>query len=73
MKKPYTIEKFGKRLLELRKEKGLTTRQLADKLGFSQTAISNWENLNREPSLTYVVKLAQYFDVSVGYMAGTED
>ncbi|MDE8303155.1 helix-turn-helix transcriptional regulator [Erysipelothrix rhusiopathiae] len=43
-------KKFGKRISEARKQIGLTQGQLSIKTGFSQNAISNWKNGNREPN-----------------------
>ncbi|MCL2177266.1 MAG: helix-turn-helix domain-containing protein [Firmicutes bacterium] len=65
--------KFGERLFELRNEKNLSTRHLAAELGIHHSAISKWEKGEHEPLISIVIKLAKYFDVSVGYMAGVED
>ena len=65
--------KFCDRLRVLRKERGLTQDQLAEKTNISQTAISNWEAGNRSPSVEYVITLAKFFSVSLDYMCGLED
>ena len=64
---------FCDRLRILRKERGLTQDQLAEKTHISQTAISNWEAGNRSPSVEYVITLAKFFSVSVDYICGLED
>lgn len=47
--------KFGERLKELRTEKGLTTRTLAEKIGTNNANISNWENNKNFPSINLCV------------------
>lgn len=55
----------GKRIKELRKAKGLTAEQLAEKLYRSTKAISSWETGARFPSIDNLVDLANLFEVSV--------
>ncbi len=64
---------FGERLKELRIEAGLTQDQLAKNVKLSHSAIGHWETNERVPNLDAVIVLAEYFGVSVGYMAGLED
>lgn len=61
------------RLLELRNEKGLTQRQLAQILNVSQGTYNNWENGNTEPSIEQIIKLAEFFDVTTDLMLGRTD
>lgn len=58
------------RLKELRKAKGLTQHQLANELGISQQAYARYEKGDREPKISTLIKLADYFDVSVDYLIG---
>lgn len=67
------MDKFSKRLRELRQEKGLSQTQLAKECGLTNGAIAFWELGQREPKLGAVIALAQYFGVSLDYMAGLED
>jgi|AGTN01.2.fsa_nt_gi Predicted transcriptional regulators len=60
------------RVNELRKNKGLTQKQLADHLGIDQTAISNWERGKGLPDLANLVKLANFFDISLDYLMGRD-
>lgn len=60
------------RLKELRKAKGLTQHQLANELGVTRQAISLYEKGDREPKISTLIKLADYFDVSVDYLIGHE-
>lgn len=64
---------FAEKLKELRKEKDLTQKEIANKLGVSRVAYTNWENGNREPNIERLVKLADYFDVSIDYLVGRKN
>lgn len=55
---------FGKRLKELRVEKGLSQQKLGELLGFCNQTISFWESGSREPDLDTLVQIAHYFEVS---------
>ena len=56
---------FGKRLKELRVEKGLSQQKLGEVLGFCNQTISFWEMGSREPDLDTLVEIAHFFDVSL--------
>ena len=56
---------FGKKLKELRIEKGLSQQKLGVNLGFCNQTISFWESGSREPVLDTLVKIAHYFEVSL--------
>ena len=56
---------FNEKLQELRKKKGLTQEELAQKLYVSRTAISKWESGRGTPNLDSLKALAVYFGVSV--------
>ena len=58
------------RLKELRKEKGLTQKGLADEIGVSKITVLRWENEERQIKIDKAQKLADYFGVSVGYLLG---
>ncbi len=57
---------FGKRLKELRVNKGISQQKLGEDLGFCNQTISFWENGSREPDLDTLVKISQYFEISIG-------
>ena len=61
---------IGAIINELRIEKNLTQAQLANVLGITQDSISLWERGKRFPDTTYVVKLADFFQVSADYLLG---
>ena len=56
---------FGKKLKELRIEKGLSQQKLGIELGFCNQTISFWENGSREPDLDTLIEIAKYFEVNI--------
>ena len=67
------MEKFIKRLKELRKEKGITQVQLAKATGLTSSAISSWENNTRVPNALAIIALAKFFEVTADYLLGISD
>ena len=67
------MEKFRERLRELRKENQLSMKQLANAIGTSDVAVNNWENGINEPKISYLFKLAKFFNVTSDYLLGLED
>lgn len=61
---------FGKKLKELRKAHKLRLKDLAEKLDVSFVAISQYENALNYPSFMHILKISQFFDVSVDYLLG---
>lgn len=67
--------KFAERLKELRKDANLSQKQLSINLNgrIDQSAIARWEQGLRTPNLESAMLLAEYFGVSLDYLAGLED
>lgn len=63
----------GNKIYELRKENGLSQRQLAKELGTSQANLSRWEQGLNEPSIIECWKIADFFDVSIDFVCGRKD
>lgn len=63
----YEIDKvkFGEFISELRKEKGITQKELASQLFISDKAISKWETGHSVPDITLLVPLAELLGVTV--------
>ena len=61
------------RLRELRKEKGMTQNELADKVGLSRSAIAMWEVGANEPDSGMLIQLSMLFGCSVDYLLGLSD
>lgn len=59
-----SIEKLPERLLNLRKEKGLTQKELAEKLHYSDKVISKWERGESLPDLEAIEKLLLFYKIS---------
>lgn len=56
---------LGNKIHELRKSKGMTQDQLAEKLGISFQAVSKWENGIAYPDITMLPELSKIFDVKI--------
>ncbi len=67
------MEIFANRLLELRKEKGISQANLAKHLEVSYSVVCYWETDRSEPTAPNLVKIANFFDVSVDYLLGRMD
>lgn len=61
------------RIKELREEKSLSQKQLAEAIGLKHQTISHYENNRLEPNLETIEKLCNYFEVSADYLLGLED
>ena len=63
---------FSQKLQELRKQKGLTQEELAQKLYVSRTAISKWESGRGYPSIDSLKEIAKFFSVTVDQLLSSE-
>ncbi|MBS6180784.1 MAG: helix-turn-helix transcriptional regulator [Erysipelotrichaceae bacterium] len=52
----------------LRKKKGISQEELANKLNTSRQAVSKWENNQSTPDLEKLVALSKYFNVTTDYL-----
>ncbi len=64
------VIEFAESLKELRREHRLGQAELAAAIGVSNGIVSLWENGRREPTLSHLVAIADYFQVSLDYLAG---
>lgn len=64
---------FARRLTQLRKSKGLTQQQLAEKLGTSRSNIGNYEIGKAPPRDGTKRAIADYFGVTIDYLLGHSD
>jgi len=58
----------GKRILGIRLSHGLSQSQLAQKCGFSVTALSGWENGRQRPSIALASRICDVFNVTTDYL-----
>ena len=56
------------RLRELRKERGISQLKLAMDLSVNQNTISRYENGTRQADYETLIKIADYFNVSIDYL-----
>lgn len=61
------------RLRQLRKERRISQLKLALDLNMNQNTVSRYENREREADYETLIRLADYFDVSIDYLLGRSD
>lgn len=61
------------RLKELRKKCKISQLKLALDLNMNQNSISRYENMEREADYETLIKLADYFNVSIDYLLGRDE
>ena len=64
---------LGKRLKELREERKLTQKELANILNINSVTYLRYEKAQREPPLSVIADIANFYDVSVDYLLGLKD
>ncbi len=64
------VNDFNRIIILLRKEKGVTQKKAAQDLGVSQALLSHYEKGIRECGLDFVVRVANYYNVSCDYLLG---
>ena len=65
------MSNFPERLKQLRKDKGLTLKELAENLeDIKEASISRYENGKREPDIDRLLEIADFFNCSVDYLIG---
>ena len=64
---------IAERIREFKKEQDLNQVKLAQKIGVKQNTISAWLLMKKEPCITSLWLLADYFSVSIDYLVGRED
>ena len=65
-------ETFGSMVAALRKEKGMTQLELAEKMGVTDKAVSKWERNLSFPDTASIPKLAEIFNITVDELMQTE-
>ena len=64
---------IANRLAKLRKEKGYSQEELAEKLGLSRQAVSKWERAESSPDTDNLICLAKLYNVSLDELLRTEE
>lgn len=63
---------IGKFIQEIRKEKGLTQKELAELIGVSDKTISKWENGNSSPDTSMLMSLSEALEITVNELLSAE-
>ncbi len=67
------MKTFGEKLKELRVDKGLTQKQVAEALSVTISTLSHWECNYQEPSFKDLAALCCFYDVSADFLIGLSD
>lgn len=70
--KMFDVTKIGKKIKTARSEKNMTQMDLADAMGISYQAVSNWERGNSMPDISKIPELCQILDISMDDLMGNE-
>lgn len=65
--------KFAENVKQLRKERKLSQGDLAKALGVTQQCVSEWELAKTEPTLTYLWKMADLFEIPIDVLCGRKE
>lgn len=60
-------------IIKTMKEKGITQKELCERLGLKQQAFTNWKNGNNTSYMKYLVQIATVLDVNLDYLLGHDD
>ena len=63
---------INERITDLRTMSGLSQKELADKVGVTNSTISFYEQEERSPSVDMIIRLSKIFNVSVDYLLGID-
>lgn len=67
------MDKFGERLRALREEKNISQEAFGKLFNLSQSTIAYYESNKKDPSRATLIKMAEYFGVSLDYLLGRTD
>ena len=73
MSKIANVATVGERIRKLRKEKGITQKELADYLGVAVSAVNKYEAGKRMPVPETIAKMADYFNADTDYLLGRSE
>lgn len=64
---------YGENIRKIRESKGMSRKQLADKLGITEMSVGRYENNQREPKYVTLTKIAEVFDINIKELIDCED
>ncbi|MGD6932568.1 helix-turn-helix domain-containing protein, partial [Bacillus thuringiensis] len=62
------MKTFGNIIRDLRKQKGITQKELAQSLQLSESTIGMYERNERQPDYNTLIRIADYFNVSTDFL-----
>ena len=62
--------KFSEKLFELRRQKGMSQEDLADKLNVSRQTISKWETGSTTPEMEKLIEMSKLFEITIDELVG---
>ncbi|HDX9683266.1 MULTISPECIES: helix-turn-helix domain-containing protein [Bacillus cereus group] len=66
------MKTFGNIIRDLRKQKGITQKELAQSLKLSESTIGMYERNERQPDYNTLIRIADYFNVSTDFLLGRD-
>ncbi|HIU49044.1 MAG TPA: helix-turn-helix transcriptional regulator [Candidatus Avimonoglobus intestinipullorum] len=67
------MSKFSERLVFIRKKQNILQKDAVKALGISLRAYQYYETAEREPTMSILIKIAEYYNVSIDYLVGRTD
>lgn len=67
------MAKLNERLIELKEQKSILQKDIAEQVGVSLRSYQRYEYGDRQPTADILIALADYFDVSIDYLVGRSD
>lgn len=64
---------FYDRFIQICDERNVTPSQVALKCGFNKSSVTNWKKNGYAPRQEILIKISNYFNVSVDYLLGNEE
>ncbi len=64
---------FSERIIQLKLNKKLLQKDIANAIGVTARNYQRYEKGEQQPTLPIIIKLADYFDVSIDYLVGRSD
>lgn len=64
---------LSEKLIELRREKGVSQMKMAQDLGVDPSTVAKYETGDRLPDVLMLAKIADYFEVTTDYLLGRKE
>ena len=67
------LERYKERIYDLREDAGISQKALGEYLNLDQKTISDYERGRTRIPITVLIRIAEYFDVSIDYITGVSN